>query len=256
MNIKRLSIMRRFASKFSIKTLLLVVASLAIAIGWVAPMWRASIREQRILTRIGRVGTVKGWGRYGRDHRLPYSLTLAPNLTMPRSSDLIALQNINRLKLVGRQANDEWLSRLKTEHVKQLRFLDLSCTSITDSGLGRLPQIPNLKSLDLNSSSISNVGMEMCKHMPNLESLFLDDTSVDDVGIEAIVESFPNLRTLSISGTKVTDNGLDTLTKLRFLGAVGAYNTAVTAEGAERLESHFKEANVNIRIDHGAWPLK
>ena len=70
------------------------------------------------------------------------------------------------------------------------------------------------------------------------------------------MESLPDLRTLSINGTKVTDNGLDTLSKLRFLGAVAAYNTAVTAEGAERLKSHFKEVNVNIRIDHGAWLLR
>lgn len=252
--VPRATFMMRYAPKFSIRTILVVMALIAMCLGWFVPRWQSDIRDKRVLNQFSQIGTVTNWSGYDIGPRSRFTLTLTPTVTTPGDDDLSAFAELNELKLEGASVTDRWLHNFKVDHVKHLRFLDLSGTTITDAGWGNLPQLPNLKWLNLNSTLVTSAGLVSLERMPNLERLSLDDTAVDDTGVAAIVETLPHLRALSLNGSRLTDDGLIRLSKIRYLGAVGVHNTAVTAEGARRLVSDSNEKGVNILVHHGSWP--
>lgn len=95
-----------------------------------------------------------------------------------------------------------------------LRWLDLSRTGLTDSGLKVLATMPNLERLDLRGTAVGDDGVRGLAGLHNLETLSLYGTGLTDAGLPAL-RGLPSLRRLYVGGTKVTGPGLDALRKAR-----------------------------------------
>ncbi len=94
----------------------------------------------------------------------------------------------------------------------QLAHLDLSRTSVTDSGLPPIQSLPRLTRLDLHSTKITDAGLSHLESLPNLTYLNLYDTQITDAGVAAIAK-LKNLRSVYVWKTGVTEQGAKQLQK-------------------------------------------
>jgi hypothetical protein len=101
------------------------------------------------------------------------------------------------------QATDESLPTL--EGFRQLHYLDLRGTSVTDAGLVHLKKAEKLESLTL-SAGVTDAGMAHLSGLTNLRCLSLTGTKVTDSGLEQIA-GLPQLETLYVADTQITDGG-------------------------------------------------
>ncbi len=69
---------------------------------------------------------------------------------------------------------------------KDLVWLDLSRTGITDAGLKALGKMPNLQHLDLRGTAVGDAGLEALAPLHNLQTLGLYGTAVTDAGLPAL----------------------------------------------------------------------
>lgn len=97
---------------------------------------------------------------------------------------------------------------------KDLLWLDLSRTGITDGGLKAMAQMPGLKHLDLRGTAVGDDGVKALDGLRSLETLSLYGTRVTDVGLKAL-QGLPSLRRVYVGGTRVTKAGLDALRSKR-----------------------------------------
>ncbi len=97
---------------------------------------------------------------------------------------------------------------------KDLVWLDLSRTGVTDGGLKVLAQLPSLKHLDLRGTAVGDDGVRALDGLHDLEALSLYGTRVTDAGLKAL-QGLPSLRRVYVGGTRVTKAGLDALRKTR-----------------------------------------
>ena len=89
---------------------------------------------------------------------------------------------------------------------KQIVWLDLARTTVSDSIVGSIAQLTALRRLNLEFTSVSDKGLQS-------------------------ISSLSNLRYLNLVGTKITDEGLKQIAKLKNLENLFVYQTAVTDEG-------------------------
>jgi hypothetical protein len=89
-------------------------------------------------------------------------------------------------------------------------WLDLSRTGITDAGLKVLAKMPNLEHLDLRETAVGDAGVEALAPLHNLQTLGLYGTAVTDAALPAI-QRLPGLRRLYVGATSVTAPGLANL---------------------------------------------
>ncbi|HEV7331544.1 MAG TPA: c-type cytochrome domain-containing protein [Flavisolibacter sp.] len=104
---------------------------------------------------------------------------------------------------------------------KQLVWLKLNDTRITDAALGVLHQLTSLRTLSLNNTAITDAGL-------------------------ATLKPLVNLQVLSVVNTKVTATGLAQLSGLKNLHSLYAYQTGVKAADTPGLRKSFPTASINI----------
>jgi hypothetical protein len=97
---------------------------------------------------------------------------------------------------------------------KDLIWLDLSRTAITDAGLTLVGKMANLQHLDLRGTAVGDAGLKALAPLHNLQTLGLYGTAVTDAGLPALLQ-MSGLKRLYIGGTKVTAPGLATLGRTR-----------------------------------------
>ena len=97
---------------------------------------------------------------------------------------------------------------------KDLIWLDLSRTRITDAGLKALEKMPNLQHLDLRGTAVGDAGLDALAPLHNLRTLGLYGTAVTDAGLPAL-HRLSGLRRLYVGGTQVTSPGVATLGRAR-----------------------------------------
>jgi uncharacterized membrane protein len=115
--------------------------------------------------------------------------------------------------IAGAAFGDAELQRLGSVG-KDLLWLDLSRTGITDGGLKVLAQMPSLKHLDLRGTVVGDDGVRALDGLHNLEALSLYGTRVTDAGLKTL-QGLPSLRRVYVGGTRVTKAGLEALRKAR-----------------------------------------
>ena len=103
-----------------------------------------------------------------------------------------------------------------------------------DAELARLaPLAANLRWLDLSGTSVTDAALLQVAAMQNLERLYLQRTAITDAGLKSILP-LADLYYLNLYGTAVTDEGLIALHSLPKLKQVYLWQTQVSPDGARR----------------------
>lgn len=126
----------------------------------------------------------------------------------------------------------------KGEVAQHLTCLDLSCTSVTDTGLKALCTLTALQTLDLACcGQVSDTGLlQLLPQVPQIRHLACTDTKVSDEVCVALAGWCPMLCTLRLEYCMlVTDAGAKGLHPLRHLQQVQAFATNISHEGCESL---------------------
>ena len=122
----------------------------------------------------------------------------------------------------------------------------VTATEVTAEQLKRLlPLQKQLVWLKLNDTKISNAGLALLGQLTTLRTLHLNNTPTSDAGLAAL-KPLTNLQVLSLVNTKVTANGLLQLNGLKNLQAVYAYQTGVKATDTGLLRKTFPKASIDI----------
>jgi len=194
--------------------------------------------------------------------------------TKIRGPGLDYLKRCNRLHhlvLSGTKLSDEGLDHvakfkqlqvLKLDHtkvgeikplsdLKELKELDLSHTSITDSELAHLSRLRNLEYLRLQDTPITGAGLQYMSNLKSLKELDLRKTQVDDAGL-AYLSKLTNLEKLSAGemwvtdqdayddaaqihrdegSEQITDKGLSYLSQMKNLQILKLSGTNITGKG-------------------------
>jgi Leucine-rich repeat (LRR) protein len=132
--------------------------------------------------------------------------------------------------------------------VRDIQFLDLSDTDVTDAGLAHLAGVTTLLRLELNGTKVSDAGLKNLATLPNLQVLGLYKTKITDEGLKKHLSKLTMLQSLNLRGTKITDAGIGYLRGLRELRTLSVSGTGVTDAALENLKG-FKELQYLWRED-------
>lgn len=117
----------------------------------------------------------------------------------------------------GKDFDDSKIALLKPI-AKQLLWLNLARTGITDKGIATLKNFPLLTRLHLENTSISDTATVHLSKLSNLEYL-------------------------NLYATKISDASVPSLQKLVQLKKIFLWQTKITQSGAEELRKHFVDSN-------------
>jgi uncharacterized membrane protein len=106
---------------------------------------------------------------------------------------------------------DNDLAKLKPV-LSDMVSMDLSASTVTDSGAKMLEDAKGLKSLRLSETALTDAGMDTLAKLSNLESLNLYGTQVTNEGVEKLV-SLTSLKKLYLWQTKVDPTEIEALKK-------------------------------------------
>lgn len=137
---------------------------------------------------------------------------------------------------------DAALSRIGT--FEKLRWLDLTKTKITDSGVAHLTGCRSLRDLSIATTRISNESLATVGKLSTLEELDISGTPVTDAGL-AHLRGLSNLKVLRLAVTQIGDEGLLQLDRLKNLEMIDARQTQVTPQGIERLKQSLPKVVVH-----------
>lgn len=111
--------------------------------------------------------------------------------------------NVVKVDLSGTNIQDPDLRDLI--HLKELRSLDLSGTSVTE-GTQYIAFIKKLESLDLSGTKVDDASLIKLRSLKKLSSLNIANTAISDNGLKAVAK-FSSLKEISIANSKVTESG-------------------------------------------------
>ncbi len=215
--------------RFSLLTLLVLVAVCAILCSWLAvKIWQAK-QQLDAATAIETAGGEVCWGQ-----------PLGPNgeLLEPGPEWLRELLGDNFFRSVlSVNFENTTVTNADLEHLEtfsQLGELWLNNTQVTDVGLKHLNGLSHLNLLRLENTPITDAGLEHLQCLKQPLSLWLDNTRITDAGLEHL-QGLSQLLSLRLTGTQVTDVGLEHLKGLNRLRWLDLRNTKVTDEGVKKL---------------------
>jgi hypothetical protein len=228
-------------SQFSLATLLLLVAVIAVPCGWLAREAELARQQRAFVARIEAHGE-------RRIYYHGYAPGIFPDFADPRFMEwLTAVFGDDMFAELAEVWADQVtdLDFTVIARLKKLHVLDLRKTSVTDADLAQLRGLTQLRWLYLDETGITDAGLVHLQELPQLDRLYIESTGVTDSGL-ALLSQCKRLERLHLDGTAVSDEGLIHLTKVPRLNAVRLYNTQVTEAGLDSL----KEALPNCEILH------
>jgi len=120
-----------------------------------------------------------------------------------------------------------------------------------DAGLQLLlPVAKQLVWLNLSRTKVTNEGMKTVAQLTTLRQLHLEYTAVDDGGVKALAP-LEELRTLNLVGTNLRNEGLTELAVLKNLKKLFVYKTGVTHDGI----TQFAQKAPTVVVDTGSYQL-
>ncbi len=154
----------------------------------------------------------------------------------------IAHLPLNELWLQSTRITDsaaQTISRMRT-----LNFLQLNATSLSDEFLDRLRPMPELEDLGLRGTNVTSAGMRYLSRHSKLKELDVYSTKVDDAGVEHLVDC-RSLTRLGLSMTKVTNHVFEYLARLPNLtDADLTGNRPVTTEAVLAFEKAHPKCDI------------
>jgi hypothetical protein len=261
--------------QYSLRTFLVLVTCVAIAIAWFANYARqrraalAAIRQaggniQMYYREPGSESLLEEW--FGRELFEP---VMKVDLRAGKvDNDLLrqigVLKELRRLDLSNARIDDDgirqiahlplqelWLQETKItdasaatlSQIKSLNFLQLNATSVSDSFLERLEPLPELENLGLRGTRVTSAGMKYVTRHSKLKDLDVYQTDVDDSGVLSLVDC-PSLTSLGLSMTKVTDGVFEHLARLPNLEDADLSASPVTTEAVLAFEKAHPKCDI------------
>jgi mono/diheme cytochrome c family protein len=124
-------------------------------------------------------------------------------------------------------------------------------TGISDTDMTLLlPLKKQLVWLKLGGTTVSDSALNTIGQCTNLYSLWLNNTAITDAGLKAL-QSLKNLQTLNLVGTTVTANGVLQLQVLKNLKNLYLYQTKIDSTGMLAVKKVFSQ----VLIDTGGYTV-
>ncbi|MBD2756950.1 c-type cytochrome domain-containing protein [Spirosoma validum] len=150
-------------------------------------------------------------------------------LVLPLSKE----QNQLEVSAVNARTFNDAQASILPKLSKQIVWLRLGDTEISDATLTQLAKLKNLQKLHLEQTKITDAGLKQLKGLTNLEYLNLYGTVITDAGL-ADLANLKNLKTVYLWQTKVTEQGISELKKaLPKLDVIGGLDEKAIAELAK-----------------------
>ena len=261
---------RRF--QFSLRTLLIFTAIVAIPCAWLGRKVEQKRKEREAVAAITKLG---GFVRYDFEfdksgRALPNAeppganwlrnllgenffteiqgvvLGKRANIPTPGDAGLVSLSefsHIQMLMLTDADVTDIGLENL--QGLRQLKWLYLSGTKVTSAGMVHLNGLTQLLRLDLSKTKISDAGLAHLTGLTSLSKLALRDTNVSDSGLVHL-EGLAQLNELDLSGTNVGDAGLVHLKRLTSLRTLHLELNNVTHAGFDDLQNTLPKCAISF----------
>ena len=179
--------------RFSLRSLMLLMALIAVLFGWAIH----KAREQGIA-----VAALKEMGcvvQYNDGQRSPTVLEWLRKLLGEGE-----FRSVTDLYGERSQITDAGLESLRG--LTLLHELYLAETQVTDAGLVHLQGLSQLRHLELDRTHVTDAGLVNLKGLTQLELLYLTGTQVTDDGM-AHLQGFTRLEYLALGETEMTDAG-------------------------------------------------
>ncbi len=203
----------RLRFQFSIRTLLVLVVTVALPFNWLAyEIQRAKPQRQTIETMQTIWRDVPGAG-FGFCQALPPE-------TPPWMESLLDYGGptwksllwdncvIDDLSLRGSSVTDRELEQC-VKQLPDLRRLELCKTRITDGGLKKLKALAGLVYLYVGDSKITDAGLNHLKDLAGLQQLKIFGTQVTDIGVQKLRQALPRCQiTTDVDGDGDIPGGL------------------------------------------------
>lgn len=136
----------------------------------------------------------------------------------PKSTEIIVDWSVPPLQPVIQSDDEraiETLASLGAELLiatpGHLRSINLRGAEVNDAVLQPAARFPELRWLDLSRTSVTNERLSLLRGLTRLSVLNLSETDVDDKGIESLPDLLPALTWIIVDGTKVTNAAIVTL---------------------------------------------
>jgi hypothetical protein len=186
------SLLFRWRFQFTVRSLAVLVAAVAIPCCWLTVKMREAERQRKAVEAIRAVG---GWVYY--EYHLNESGATMTVQEPPAPAWLRRLLGEDFLwDVAGVVFNyPEKIDDAVLEHVTgltRLQFLNLSGTQVTDIGLERLKGLVNIERLWLTHTQVTNAGLENLKGLTKLKRLVLYGTHVSEARINELRKALPN----------------------------------------------------------------
>ena len=256
---------RGITLQFSLRTLLLVMVLVSVALSWLACKLENARRQRVTIEKLQGLQLFASYWRPAEDGvptnclakgRWPESLVRLSGLEFfynvrgvyslgviaPRpiqlafaDRDLVLLNSmtsLTELYVDDTEVTDAGLPHLKS--LLHLEELGLARTGVTDEGLVHLRALRYLKSLDLEDTDVGDAGLVHLRALQRLERLDLSGTRVTHRGLLSL-QHLPQLKALDLSNTKLADGAVPYIKELGTLQFLQLDGTQVTAEGRREL---------------------
>lgn len=237
-------LIRRRWMQISVRTLLLVVFALCVALG---VMTNRARRQQALVKDLIRRG-----GKVVYVHEVDSAGKPIPDATLPGPDWLRTLVGDHpylRLQSVASgQLSDDDLKRLA--EFDTLQILQYG-EQITDAGLAHLAGMPNLKVIDGDSPKITDRGLRNLAGLTKLELLSLENAQVSDEGLKSL-EALPSLKYLNLGWTQATADGVARL-RQRLPQLKIDPPTFPSAEAERDIVRQLIQAGARFRSDKEGW---
>jgi hypothetical protein len=168
-------------------------------------------------------------------------LKISSTATSLSALDDVQEDDLHALDLSHSHVTD--IGLLHLSHLKGLKVLELTSTSIGDNGLSAISALENLQSLGLSHSMVTTSGLVHVKNLLQLREIWLSSNNVDDDALDYF-KDMNILVQLGLSGTKVTDAGLNKLAHLKKLLRLYLFNTKVSHNGTQALRLLLPELRI------------
>jgi hypothetical protein len=254
--------------RFSLRTLLVVVAVIGVVLGLVAQKQEKHRRQRAAVAALNRptgrnLGAAydfqwdpeAGCGQYGfRRGTPPGPSWLRERVAVDWFSDVVwararsdeqldhiqAFSKLRWLHLENAKVSPAGMKVL--EGLGHLEEVTMCGSNVTDEGLWHLNQLTKLRSLQLGATAITDDGMRHLSQLKELEFLDFCVTKIEGSGLRHL-RGLPRLKTLWLASTKLTDESLMQLEPLVQLEQLILRDTQVSDIGLVHLKGL-----VNLRI--------
>lgn len=151
----------------------------------------------------------------------------------------------------GNQFTDSVFEPILSSNSKQLEYLTLAHTALTDNSLKKIDRFTSLTSLVLTGTNVSDDSLQNLKSLANLDTLYIDQTPISSSSV-AWIQSQKKLRKLSIDATILESAPKSALVSLSFLRSLLVNGQDVTPNVIDQLASltqlqelRFVDANLS-----------